>query len=243
MFLMMSPHNQPSESSGFSGCSGTVINASNLVKHYGEQARNVLNHVSLTVHPGEFVALMGASGCGKSTLLNILGAIDSPNSGTLNILGESIENKAERDLTRFRQQKLGFVFQFFNLMATLTAKENVALPLELAESTTPREQNRLVDQMLEQVGMSHRAKFYPAQLSGGEMQRIAIARALIHSPALILADEPTGNLDTENGAMILNLLKSLTTQNRQTILMATHSPEASACASRVIYMKDGQIQV
>lgn len=220
----------------------SAVEAQGLVKHYGNTAKNVLQGVSLTVQQGEFVALMGASGCGKSTLLNILGGIDRPSSGQLKILGEPIEKKSDSELTVLRRKTLGFIFQFFNLMTTLTARENVALPLELSGIGSSKVQNERVISILEQVGMGHRLNFYPAQLSGGEMQRIAIARALIHQPQIIIADEPTGNLDTENGQTVLNLLTTLATQNGQTVVMATHSHEAASYANRILRMKDGQIQ-
>ncbi len=219
-----------------------VIVANQLSKHYGEHHVNALKGVSLTIQPGEFVALMGPSGCGKSTLLNILGTIDRPTHGQLLIHGQDVFSQDEKDLTRFRREQLGFVFQFFNLLSTLTVAENVSLPLDLNPAMKEPERQQTVNAMLEKVGMAHRADFYPAQLSGGEMQRVAIARALVHQPQIILADEPTGNLDTENGEAILNLLKNLSQEGWQVILMATHSEEAARYAHRVIRMKDGQIR-
>lgn len=222
-----------------------VIQIQNLQKQYGEHHVNALNGVSLDIAAGEFVALMGPSGCGKSTLLNILGTLDYPSSGAVQINGKEVFQQNETLLTRFRREKLGFIFQFFNLMSTLTVYENISLPLDLAASTTEAQRRKAVNAMLDKVGMSHRANFLPAQLSGGEMQRVAIARALIHKPQIILADEPTGNLDSENGESVLRLLKNLSsnfsTESPPVILMATHSEEAARHASRIIQMKDGQI--
>jgi len=219
-----------------------LIAVQNLSKCYGEHHVNALRGISLQIQPGEFVALMGPSGCGKSTLLNLLGAIDKPDSGQVLLAGENLLAKTDSAVTQFRREKLGFIFQFFNLLSTLTAAENVSLPLDLDPNLKEQERRQRVASILERVGMSHRANFYPAQLSGGEMQRIAIARALVHQPQIILADEPTGNLDTENGQSILKLLSSLVQDEGQTILMATHSEEAAQYAHRIIRMRDGQIQ-
>jgi len=219
-----------------------LIEVQTLSKCYGEHHVNALRGVSLDIQAGEFVALMGPSGCGKSTLLNLLGAIDRPTEGQVLIAGEKLFEKTEKELTHFRREKLGFIFQFFNLLSTLTAAENVALPLDLDPNLKESERQGAVKAILERVGMSHRADFYPAQLSGGEMQRVAIARALVHQPQIILADEPTGNLDTENGESILQLLTQLSREDGQTILMATHSEEAAQSAHRVIRMRDGLIQ-
>ena len=220
----------------------TLIEVQDLSKCYGEHHVNALRGISLQIQPGEFVALMGPSGCGKSTLLNLLGAIDKPTDGQILIAGENLLNKNDSAVTQFRREKLGFIFQFFNLLSTLTAAENVSLPLDLDPKLKELERRQRVAAILERVNMGHRADFYPAQLSGGEMQRIAIARALVHQPQIILADEPTGNLDTENGQSILELLSTLAQEEGQTILMATHSEEAAQYAHRVIRMRDGQIQ-
>ncbi|MEM0950589.1 MAG: ABC transporter ATP-binding protein [Cyanobacteria bacterium P01_H01_bin.74] len=221
-----------------------AVETQDLTKSYAQSEINVLQGVNLTIETGEFIALMGPSGCGKSTLLNILGAIDRPSSGKVMLFNDSLGEKDDRALTQLRRTRLGFVFQFFNLMATLTAYENVALPLELSSGAltdSVKAQRERIEALIEQVGMTHRKHAYPSALSGGEMQRIAIARALIHQPQIILADEPTGNLDSENGERILDLLKILTQQNGQTIIMATHSNEAAAVANRTVRMKDGQI--
>lgn len=226
----MSPTSQP------------VIEIENLRKHYGEHHVNALKGISLNIQAGEFVALMGPSGCGKSTLLNILGTIDQPTDGKVLIQGKAVFQQNEAALTDFRRKELGFIFQFFNLLSTLTVNENVSLPLDLDDSLSEATRQQKVKAILERVGMSHRAEFFPSQLSGGEMQRVAIARALVHQPKIILADEPTGNLDSENGTAILQLLREISTESGQVILMATHSEEAAACAHRIIRMRDGQIR-
>lgn len=210
-------------------------------KHYGEHHVNALQGVSLQLCPGELVALMGPSGCGKSTLLNILGTLEVPNSGQVLMDGVPVFQNTEQQLTRFRRDSLGFIFQFFNLLSTLTVAENIALPLALNPDLKKQERETAVAAMMDRVGMTHRANFYPAQLSGGEMQRTAVARALVHQPRLILADEPTGNLDTENGEAVLRLLREIATANGPAILMATHSEEAARYADRIIRMRDGRI--
>jgi putative ABC transport system ATP-binding protein len=218
-----------------------MIEVSQLSRRYGDGQVHALRDVSLSVQPGEFVALMGPSGCGKSTLLNLLGAIDRPSSGSIRIHGEEMSQLDDEALTRLRRERLGYVFQFFNLLDTLTVSENVAIPLELNNHPADRTLDERVRQQLARVGLGHRANFYPAQLSGGEMQRVAIARALIHEPLVVLADEPTGNLDSENGLQVLQLLQSLARDHGQTLLMATHSDEAAAFADRVIRLRDGRL--
>jgi putative ABC transport system ATP-binding protein len=224
-----------------SASSQPVIVIENLHKHYGEHQVNALKGINLSIQSGEFIALMGPSGCGKSTLLNILGTLDQPTKGQVLFHGNPIFNQNEKALTDFRRRELGFIFQFFNLLSTLTARENVSLPLDLDDRLPEAERQKKVSAILEKVGISHRADFFPSQLSGGEMQRVAIARALVHQPKVILADEPTGNLDTENGSAILQLLKELSGEGGPIILMATHSEEAAACAHRIVRMRDGQI--
>ncbi len=221
-------------------------------KTYGEHNVNALANVDLNVRAGEFVALMGPSGCGKSTLLNLIAGVDRPTSGQVILGDDDLTKMSDEQLTKIRASKLGFVFQFFNLLSTLTVEENVSLPLELTKKVPTSEIRARVAKMLERLAISSRAAFYPAQLSGGEMQRTAIARALIHEPEVILADEPTGNLDTQNGKAVLELLRSIHegigisnggTENgpAPTIIMATHSPEAASFAERLIEMKDGII--
>jgi putative ABC transport system ATP-binding protein len=218
-----------------------LLNVRNVSKRYGEHQVQALQSVSLTVESGEFVAIMGPSGCGKSTLLNVIAGIDRVDQGVIQLAGQELTNRSEDELTILRREKIGFVFQFFNLLSTLTVAENVALPLELTGKSGSKEIYAKVDQLLKEVNLLERKQFFPSQLSGGEMQRIAVARAIIHYPEVVLADEPTGNLDTENGIIILKLLQALCRENHHTILMATHSDEAASYASRVVRMKDGQV--
>ncbi len=207
-------------------------------KTYGDHHVNAVKDVSLNFQSGEFAALMGPSGCGKSTLLNLMGGIDRPTSGRVWLDDKDLSALSDEEVTKIRGNRIGFIFQFFNLLSTLTVIENVALPLELA-GRDGRECQKQAIEMLALVGMEKRVKFYPSQLSGGEMQRTAIARALIHRPTLILADEPTGNLDSENGKAVLELLQSVNREFKPTIVMATHSQEAASYADRIIEVRDG----
>lgn len=216
-----------------------LLKLEKVEKTYGEHQVRALAGVDLSIRRGEFVTLMGASGCGKSTLLNLIAGLDRATSGRILFDGAEVTNLGDEALTKLRGSKIGFVFQFFNLLSTLTVEENVALPLQLAGGSAPEIGKRVVE-TLDRVGLAARLKFYPAQLSGGEMQRVAIARAIIHCPPLVVADEPTGNLDSENGARVLELLKELNAAG-QTIVMATHSEEAGAVGHRVVRMKDGHI--
>jgi len=209
-------------------------------KKYSDHNVDALRDVSISLEAGDFVSICGPSGCGKSTLLNIVGLIDRPTTGSVILDGEELASLGDEQLTRLRGQKIGFVFQFFNLLSTLTIEENVALPLELS-GAKETDVHKKVMGLLERVGIGHRARFYPSQLSGGEMQRAAIARAVIHSPQILVADEPTGNLDSESGKIVLDLLKQLNERDKQTIVMATHSAEASAYSSRRVDMRDGKI--
>lgn len=215
-------------------------------KKYSDHNVEALKEVDLGIEAGDFIAICGPSGCGKSTLLNIIGLIDRPSSGSVRFSNEDISSLTDESLTRLRGQRVGFVFQFFNLLSTLTVAENVALPLEISGSASKNKSSdgdirKKVMETLDRVGISQRASFYPSQLSGGEMQRAAIARAVIHSPEILVADEPTGNLDSESGKLVLDLLKQLNERDGQTIIMATHSAEASTYASRLIVMRDGKI--
>jgi len=198
-----------------------------------------LHDVSLEVATGQFLALVGRSGCGKSTLLNLAGAMDFPTSGQVLVDGVSTTSLSDAGLTQLRRQKVGFIFQSFQLLHTLTVLENVELPLLLAGVADARPSAR---QRLEWVELADLADRYPHQLSGGQMQRVAIARALVHSPRLVLADEPTGNLDTTTGAIILELLQRVVREQKVTVLMATHSVEAAALADIVVRMRDGHIE-
>ena len=201
---------------------------------------HVLDDVSLEIASGDFAVLMGASGSGKSTLLNLIGAVDRPTRGRV-FLGDA-ETSAldESRLTMLRRTSIGFIFQFFNLIPTLTVFENVAFPLSLAKRPK-REIAERVDEVLRRVGLTHRASHYPNELSGGEMQRVAIGRAVIHRPPLLLADEPTGNLDSKNGALILELIREIHDAFKPTIVMATHSERAASLGDYVVEMVDGRV--
>lgn len=203
------------------------------------QIVRALSDVSLEVQPGEFVALVGRSGCGKSTLLNLAGAMDFPSSGIVLIDGKPTTGLDDAGQTRLRREKVGFVFQSFQLLHTLTALENVELPLLLAGHSGARSEARERLQRVELDGLENR---FPHQLSGGQMQRVAIARALVHSPKLLLADEPTGNLDTTTGVLILDLLKRLTRERQTATIMATHSAEAAEVCDTLIQLRDGHIE-
>jgi putative ABC transport system ATP-binding protein len=218
-----------------------LLSAANLQKIYvtGEARVSALAGVSFEVAPGEFVALMGPSGCGKSTLLHLCGAMDRPTAGTLTLNGRDLASMGDDELTRVRREQVGFVFQFFNLLPTLTVADNIALPCLLA-GVSGDDADRRAKELATRVGIAHRLSHYPQQISGGEMQRAAIARALIHKPALLVADEPTGNLDSENGANVLALIAELNREMGVTVLMATHAADVAAAASRVLKMKDGR---
>jgi len=198
-----------------------------------------LRGVSLEVDRGEFVALVGRSGCGKTTLLNLAGAMDQPTAGEVRIDGVSTRRLDDAQLARFRRRQIGFVFQSFQLLATLTAVENVELPLLLAGGAGAR---RIALERLEWVGLAELADRFPHQLSGGQMQRVAIARALVASPSLVLADEPTGNLDSATGESIITLLGRIASEQGAAVLMATHSREAAASTDRIIRLRDGRIE-
>ena len=198
-----------------------------------------LNNVNLVISDGEFVAVMGPSGCGKTTLLNILGLLDSPSSGSYYFFGKEVSDLSERSRTRLRKSNVGFVFQSFNLIDELTVFENVELPL-LYLKTSPSERRIRVKEMLERMKLAHRQNYFPQQLSGGQQQRVAIARAVVSRPRLILADEPTGNLDSANGDEVMALLSELN-QEGTTIVMVTHSPSDADYAFRTIQLFDGHI--
>jgi putative ABC transport system ATP-binding protein len=195
--------------------------------------------VSFEIEPGDFVALMGPSGCGKSTLLHLCGAMDRLSTGTLKLNGRDLSAMPDDELTRVRREQVGFVFQFFNLLPTLTVLDNIALPCLLAGMKNDDAEAR-GRALADRVGIAHRLSHYPQQISGGEMQRAAIARALVHRPALLVADEPTGNLDSENGANVLALIAELNQELGVTVLLATHAADIAAAAKRVLRMKDGR---
>jgi len=218
-----------------------MIKLVNLSKVYrtAYMETTALNQISINISKGEFVAVMGPSGCGKSTLLNVVGMIDSPSSGEYYFDGEEVGHRSENDLVTVRKQHIGFIFQNFNLIDDLTVAENVDLPL-LYLGVSKKERRRKVEDALELVGLGSRAKHKPLELSGGQQQRVAVARSVVGEPKLILADEPTGNLDTKNGDDVMNMLKMLKEQGT-TILMVTHSPEHGARADRIIEMLDGEV--
>jgi len=217
-----------------------LIRIRGLQKAYrrGDQEIPVLQGIDLDVGYGEFVALMGPSGSGKSTLLNLIAGIDKPSAGTIAIGGVDIATLSESELADWRAANLGFVFQFYNLMPVLTAAENVELPL-LLSSLSARERRERVAQMLELVQLGDRAEHYPNELSGGQQQRVAIARALATDPQLIVADEPTGDLDRHTGAEVLSLLERLVREMGKTIVMVTHDPKAAASAMRLVHLEKG----
>lgn len=198
-----------------------------------------LGGVTMSVNEGEFVAIMGPSGCGKSTLLNILGLLDNPCEGSYKLAGTEVADLKERDRTQIRKGQVGFVFQSFNLIDELNVEQNVELPLKYV-GVPKKEREHRVEEMLRRMGLSHRAKHYPNQLSGGQQQRVAIARAVITNPKLILADEPTGNLDSKNGYEVMQLLSQLNAEGT-TVVMVTHSQRDASFASRVINLFDGHI--
>ncbi len=204
----------------------------------GERARSVLRGVDLQVQRGEIVALVGRSGSGKSTLLNLLSGIDYPDQGSIHIGGIELSALSERARTLFRRHHIGFIYQFFNLIPTLTVAENVRLPLELVGRR--RESAAEALRMLAEVELADRADTFPDRLSGGEQQRVAIARALVHEPTLVLADEPTGNLDADSGRRVLALLQRLVRERGQTLMVVTHSREVAAIADRVLVLQDGR---
>ncbi|XPM59073.1 MAG: ABC transporter ATP-binding protein [Leptolyngbya sp. IPPAS B-1204] len=239
----MTAQSSPINSSSAASTSvGALVEIENLSKQYqeGDMQRTVLDQVNLTFAPGEFVVLLGHSGSGKSTLLNLISGIDQPSSGTIRINGQAITDLDERSRTLIRRDQIGFVFQFFNLIPTLTVLENVTLPQELAGYSFRQAQQRAT-QLLQQVGLADRLDTYPDKLSGGQQQRVAIARALAHDPSLILADEPTGNLDEETGQRVLELLLNLTRQAGRTLVMATHNPDIARSADRVLRVQDGHL--
>jgi putative ABC transport system ATP-binding protein len=219
-----------------------MIDARAVVKSYGEGAARVeaLKGVDLRVARGEFVSIMGASGSGKSTLLNLLAALDVPSSGSIRIDGQEIASMSDDALTLFRRRKIGLVFQAFNLLATLDARDNVLLPVMLERKPEASDGHR-AEQLLKEVGLSGRMAHGLSQLSGGETQRVAIARALIFQPPLILADEPTGNLDSVSGNAVLTLLRNCCLRHGASVLMVTHDPRAARVGDRIVTLKDGKI--
>ena len=219
----------------------TMLKVKDLKKSFfTEEIETVaLAGVSFDVKEGEFVAIMGPSGCGKSTLLNILGLLDNPTSGEYMLLDKEVGDLRERDRTYFRRGNIGFVFQSFNLIDEMNVSENIELPL-IYMGVKPAERKERVKKMLERMDMTHRAKHFPQQLSGGQQQRVAIARALVSNPKLILADEPTGNLDSKNGQEVMNLLRELNSEGT-TVIMVTHSQHDASYAQRILCLFDGKL--
>ncbi len=219
-----------------------IVQLNNLNKHFqeGRQERFVLNNVNGSFYEGEFAVLLGKSGSGKSTLLNLISGIEKPTSGEIIVHDLPITKMKERDRTLFRRDNIGFVFQFFNLISTLTVLENITLPQELAGKNGRSLEEACMD-LLDHVGLADRRDTFPDKLSGGEQQRVAIARALAHDPLLVLADEPTGNLDEETGERTLKLLLDLTREAGKTLIMATHNPEIVPFADRVYRVHDGEL--
>ena len=222
--------------------SAPLIRLDRISKSFEEAGRErvVLHEVSAAFGVGEFVVLIGKSGSGKSTLLNLVSGIDTPSAGQVWIGGEDITRLSEHARTLFRRKNIGFIFQFYNLVPTLTVFENLLLPLELNNRTSARDRDGALD-LLRRVGLADRRNAYPDKLSGGEQQRIAVARALVHDPLLVLADEPTGNLDAETGRQVLDLLDTLTRQAGKNLLMVTHSPEVVGLADRVFRVSEGHL--
>ena len=220
-----------------------IIEFRHLSKSYREadQEHVVLNDVNGEVREGEFIVLLGKSGSGKSTLLNLISGIDAPSRGDILVDGQSLTGMSEDERTLFRRRQIGFVFQSFNLIPTLTVRDNLLLPLELTGRLDDGNRTAL-ENMLEELGMAHRVDYYPDRLSTGEQQRIAIARALIHNPSIILADEPTGNLDHDTGQDVLNLLDQLVRRSGRTMIMVTHSREVIGLADRLMTIRDCRLE-
>ena len=219
-----------------------AVETRGLVKTFGQGTTEVraLREVDFTVERGEFVAIMGPSGSGKSTLLHIIGALESPSAGSVAVGGRRYEGLDDAALTRLRHDHIGFVFQFFNLLPSLTAEENVTLPALIGGHRDPAIRAR-AGELLGEVGLADRADHLPSELSGGEQQRVSIARSLLLSPGLLLADEPTGNLDSRSGRAVLELLRKVNLEGGQTVVMVTHDPGAAARADRVVFLRDGQV--
>ncbi|NUM43718.1 MAG: ABC transporter ATP-binding protein [Anaerolineales bacterium] len=220
----------------------TLLQTQSLTKIYGTgpTAVTALDHINLTIKPGEFVAIMGPSGCGKSTLLHLLGGLDKPTSGKVLLEGTPIDEMSDDKLTELRRRKMGFIFQFFNLIPVLTATENAALPITL-DGVKPALAKAKAIEWLTRFGLGDRLNNRPDQLSGGQQQRVAVARALVAEPTLVLADEPTGNLDTRAGDEIASLLRKVSQEFNRTVVMVTHDARIAAYADRIIFLKDGKM--
>jgi len=219
-----------------------IIHLKNLTKSYteGKEKRTILDNVSMTFYQGDFILLLGHSGSGESTLLNLISGIDDPDAGEIEVNGQTINRLSERQRTLFRREHIGFIFQFFNLIPTLTVLENITLALQLNGKLTTAKQQE-VSQLIDRVGLTARQHTFPDKLSGGEQQRVAILRAIAHNPTVLLADEPTGNLDEATGQTILSLLLELTRQANKTLIMATHNPDIIPLADKIYHVKQGQL--
>ena len=221
----------------------TLIELSDVCKVYdlGEVKVEALKGTSLTIDRGEYVALVGPSGSGKSTLMNIIGCLDRPTSGSYLLAGEDVGKMSRDQRAHIRNQRIGFVFQNFNLLARTSALENVELPLLYAKGVSARKRRRRAKDMLEQVGLADRMDHHPGQLSGGQQQRVAVARALINEPSILLADEPTGNLDSRTGKEVIQLFRTLNEESNITVILVTHDPNVARAARRILVLKDGQV--
>jgi putative ABC transport system ATP-binding protein len=219
-----------------------IIQLENLEKDYilGEVVVHVLRGITLEIYPSEFVAIMGASGSGKSTLMNIIGCLDHPTRGRYILNGEDVSNLSKNALAKIRNRTIGFVFQNFNLLPSLTSLENVGLPL-LYAGVNKKQRDEISASLLKKLGLGDRMKYFPTQLSGGQQQRVAIARALSNNPKIILADEPTGNLDSQSSEEVMQMLKKLHEEEKRTIILVTHDPNVASHADRIIHIKDGKI--
>ena len=219
-----------------------LLEAKDLSKSYalGEHAVEALKSVNFSVGKGEFVAIMGPSGSGKSTLMHLLGGLDNPSSGEVYLSDKALSNLSRKELTLTRRHNVGFVFQFFNLIPTLSAEENIILPI-IIDGKKPKEFEDRLNKLLELIGLSDRRDHRPDELSGGEQQRVAVGRALITNPAILLADEPTGNLDSKTGREIMRLLQKSCNELEQTVIVVSHDPRAAAYANRIVFLRDGNI--
>lgn len=217
-----------------------VLNIKDISKSYNKGQLSVLSHINLQVQTGEFICLMGQSGSGKSTLMHIMGGLDTPDQGEVFFDGKSLTQLSDYEMSLLRRTQMGFIFQFFNLLPTMTALENVMLPALIDGAEFSKAERRAYE-LLDLMEMKDRSGHRPAELSGGQMQRVAIARSLFSQPKLILADEPTGNLDSKTGESVLNLLKKINQEFKQTLIMVTHDSKAASYASRIIRLSDGKI--
>ncbi|SDB08710.1 putative ABC transport system ATP-binding protein [Ruminococcaceae bacterium FB2012] len=216
----------------------TAVEFKDVVKTYGkgDGLQTAVDHVSFTINEGEFVVILGRSGAGKSTVLNMLGGMDKPTEGTITVGGEEVSAMSDKQLSEYRADTIGFIFQFYNLIPGLTAFENVALVKDIKKDALD------AGEMLDKVGLSNQKNKFPAQMSGGQQQRVSIARALAKKPKIILGDEPTGALDSETGLIVLDMLQKLSTEDGQTVILVTHNADIAKCANRVIHMRNGKIK-